>query len=396
MTVPYNLFPMETLFPMMEAEGANAPALLDAAKMWTQVREWVGETQTLLNTRAGELSPQWTDEAGRAHEEKIQRTLAELKMWGERLDAAQVPATLTTLAADVQATQAIVTGLHASYTAVAYNPLTAAAALPLQQAAATKMTELGGNFDMSMLKVVSGAGLETPGDVLPSAPGGNASAEGNSPADFIKAATSGVSFASAGLDDLQDLQSLGSALGGSGDAGSALPPAHSGGLSLAGLSPDLPAALSAAGGSLGPLPGPGAGGAPAVSGLPGLAGASTAASLLPAARPVTGKRAPGLAGEVQAGWAETPAAAAAPGAAGPMMPGLGQGMSSGTLRPGSSESPTGRSGSARKPAKRTEGVPSALRGRAGAGDPAGFTLSARRRPDESGPPLDEDLWSATH
>lgn len=400
MTVAYNMVPMEIMMPMIAAEHANIPVLTDAAKMWTEVREWVDATQRELNTRAGQLSPQWTDDAGREHEEKIQRTLAELKMWGERLDAAQVPATLTTLASDIQNTFQVVSGLNATYVTVAYNPLTAAAAVPLQQAAGTKMTELGGHFDMSMLKVVSGAGLETPGDVLPSSPKAAASTQGNSPADFIKAATSGINFASAGLDDLQDLQSLGSSAGGgtgTADVSGSLP-AGSSGLSLAGLAPNLTAAMPVAGSSLGVLPP--AGSAPVPTGLSSFAGASATAGLMPLAKPVAGKRTPSLAGEARPGVAETPATAkSTTGTAPPMMSsGLGQGTA-GTLRPSSAESPTGPSGSRRKPTTGTDGVPTTLRGRSGNGDPTDFTLGRRKHTGETESGslqlLDEDLWSAT-
>jgi hypothetical protein len=375
--IPYNLLPIEMHMAMITAEQANVPVLIDAAKMWTEVRGWIESATTELNTRVGELSPHWTDEAGRAHEEKAQRSLAELKMWGERIDAAQPVETLTTLASAIPEALQTVTGFYESYVAAISNPFTAWAALGFQQAAGTRMTALGAQFDMSMFKVVAASGIQSPGDLMPS-PKEGAPVEGNSPADFIKAAEAGMSA----LTELEGLaESVG--VGGSSGADLSLPDPSglldqtgSSGLSLAGMAPTLTAPSPLSGASLGGLA-PGSGMPPVPMGTLGAFGAAGGMAGIPTvAKPVAGKRAPTLASEVQPGTA-TPAAAKSAGSAmPPMMPPQGGQGTAGTLRPGSSEHPTGRSGGGRRPAAAgADGVPTKLRGRSGTSNPdTGFTL----------------------
>ncbi|HET6287822.1 MAG TPA: hypothetical protein VFG15_13870 [Amycolatopsis sp.] len=394
MAVPYHLLPIEMHMAMITAEQANVPVLTDAAKMWTEVRAWIESARAELHTRAGELAPDWQDEGGREHEEKVQRQLAELKFWGDRIDAAQPAETLTTLAAAIPEALQVVTGFYESYLAALSTPLTAWAAPGFQQLAGTRMTALGGQFDMSMLKVVAASGIQSPGELTPT---GGTAAEGNSPADFINAAK-------AGMEALTEVQGLAESLGGGGGGGTvgevSLPeiPDQTGtsGVSLAGVTA-APATVS-------PLPSlggitPGAGTPPVpVGGLGGLGIASGLAGI-PAAKPVAGKRAPGLASEIQPGTASPSTAKAASSPMSPMMPPHGGGQNTaGTLRPGSSEQPTGRSGASRRQASGgSDGVPVKLRGRAANGNPdTGFTLARGRRPGEpesgSVQMLDEDLW----
>ncbi|HVV09006.1 hypothetical protein [Amycolatopsis sp.] len=393
MVVPYNFLPVELMWPMIEAQHSKVPELTDAARMWTQVRQWIEDTSTQLNTRVGELAPQWTDEAGREHEAKAQRTLSELKMWGERLDAARIPDGLNALAGTVEATYVTMQGINAAYNAAKLNPAAWPTLPGLQQAAGTAMTALGGQFDTSMLQVVSGSGLGSPGDVLPEGP--QPAKDGNSPADFIKAATSGVNAASAGMDTLSALQDLGSSVTGT-DLSSALAQpgsvsAGSTGPTLAGLAPSL---TPVAGLSLGSLPS--AGTPPVPSGMFGWAGgaAGAAAGLMPAARPVAGKRAPSLASEPEPGRAEESATKPSTGAMAPMMPRTGT-NTAGTLHPGSVE-PGSRSSSGRKSASGTDGVPATLRGRSRTEEAGEFTLARRRGEDDTDSGsvqlLDEDLW----
>ncbi|MFD6070663.1 hypothetical protein [Amycolatopsis lurida] len=393
MAVPYNLLPIEMHMAMITAEQANVPVLTDAAKMWTEVRAWIESARAELHTRAGELAPDWQDEAGREHEEKVQRTLAELKFWGDRIDAAQPAETLTTLAAAIPEALQVVTGLYESYRAALSSPLTAWAAPGFQQLAGTRMTALGGQFDMSMLKVVAASGIQSPADLMPT---GVTAAEGNSPADFINAAK-------AGMEALTEVQGLAESLGvgGGGTGGEISLPeipdqTGSSGVSLAGLAA-VPATVS-------PLPSPagitpGAGAPPVPAG--GLGGIGIASGLagIPAAKPAAGKRAPSLASEIQPGNASPSTAKAASSPMSPMMPPHGGGQTAaGTLRPGSSDQSTGRSGASRRQASGgSDGVPVKLRGRAANGNPdAGFSLARGRRQGEpesgSVQMLDEDLW----
>ena len=404
MAVPYNFLPIEMHVAMSTAELANVPVLMDAAKMWTEVRAWIESARVELHTKAHNLTPHWKDDVGRALEEKFQRSLAELKMWGERIDASQVVGTLTTLASAIPQAHQTVLGLHQSYVAALSNPFTAPSAPAFQQASGAAMTALGGQFDMSMLKVCTAAGIKSPADLIPGSEGGAAGSSADA-ASAIEAATQAMTA-------LQSLSSAGSELanmaggGGPGGPGDLGGPngleGLSGGPSLAGLIPDLGPVVSA-------LPAnavPGAGGAPLSGGAPvpmgtlGVSGLGGGAGLSPLAKPVA-KRAPSTAGaEVRPGTLSPSGAngTASPGSMPPPMmpPQAGNHTTAGTLRPGAAEHPTGRSRKAHRAAEGTEGVPTELRGRSGTGDPTfGFT-QRRRGTGEAGSMqlLDEDLWQA--
>ncbi|MFI5564041.1 hypothetical protein ACIA2T_32540 [Amycolatopsis japonica] len=396
MAVPYNLLPIEAHLAMITAEQANVAVLTDAARMWTESRAWIESASTELHTRVGELSPTWQDDAGRAHEERAQRSLAELQFWGERIDLAQPAETLTTLASGIQETMQEVSLLHSQYMAAIANPLTAWAAPLIQQASGARMTALGAQFDMSMLKVVSASGIQQPDHMMPETP--QASTEGNSPADFIKAAE-------AGMNALSEVQGLAESLGvggGSGGTGSdvSVPeiPGYDGasGVSLAGLAP-LPTAAGAVS-ALGGLPG-GSGAPPVPTGLLGGIGVAAGTGLPVAAKPIGTKKAPSLASEIQPGAAGSSSTKATTGPMSPMAPPHAGGQNTAsTLRPSSSDQPVGRNGSGRRASSGgSDGVPAKLRGRAANGNPdAGFTLARDRRPGESESGsvqmLDEDLW----
>ncbi|MEV7551832.1 hypothetical protein AB0N89_19590 [Amycolatopsis sp. NPDC089917] len=407
--IPYNMLPIEMHVEMVNAENGNISVLNDAARMWTQVREWIGAAQVELHTRVAELSPQWTDENGRAMEEKTQRTLAELKMWGERIDAAQPAAALTTLAAAIPAAAAAVAGFHESYLAVVGLPFGAglAAAAGFQQLSATAMNALAADFDLSIGQVVAASGVRNPAEVLPAQ---QVSAEGNSPADVIKAAT-------AGMTTLQELQDLSSSLTSGGTGGSAGLDASAlgqnvpgwsggGGPSLAGLTSTLPPVTTGLPAGL-----PGAGlppvsGAPVASGLGLLGAVGAGTGGLPMAKSAVAKRAtaqniaegaPTAAGTNTG----TTGKSATGGGTPPMMPpGGGQSAPPGTLQPGSANQPTGRAGLSRKTAEGTEGVPAELRGRSGGGDQA-FGLRQPKRPrtgeseSTSVQLLDQEMWHPT-
>ncbi|EMD26321.1 hypothetical protein [Amycolatopsis azurea] len=384
MAVPYNLLPIEAHLAMITAEQANIAVLTDAARMWTESRAWIENASAELHTRVGELSPTWQDDAGRAHEEKAQRSLAELKFWGERIDLAQPAETLTTLAGGIQETMQEVSLLHSQYMAAMSSPLTAWAAPLIQQASGARMTALGAQFDMSMLKVVSASGIQQPDHMMPEMP--QPAAEGNSPADFIKAAE-------AGMNALSELQGLAESAGVGGGSGGTLPegslpniPGYDGssGVSLAGLAP-LPTAAGAvpALGGLGGLPG-GSGAPPVPTGLLGGIGVASGMAGLPvAAKPIGTKKAPSLASEIQPGAASPSTAKAAATPMSPMSsPHTGAQNTASTLRPSSGDQPTGRNGSAKRASSgKSDGVPAKLRGRAANTPEAGFTLARGRRPD---------------
>lgn len=399
MPVVYNGLPIEMHVAMSTAELANVPVLMDAAKMWTEVRAWIESARVELHTKAHNLMPHWQDDVGRELEEKFQRTLAELQMWGERIDASQVTGTLTTLASAIPPAQQTVQGLYESYVAALSNPYTAGSAPAFQQASGAAMTALGGQFDMSMLNVATAAGIKSPADLVS---GSERGAAGSSPD-----AASAIEAATQAMTALQSLTSAGSELadmvggGGLGDPGGPHGlEGRSGGPSLAGLTPDLSPVASA-------LPAnavPGVGGAPLSGGAPvpmgtlGASGLGGGAGLSPLAKPVA-KRAPDRAGaEVRPGTLSPSGAngTASPGMMPPPMmpPHAGNHTTAGTLRPGAAEQPTVRSHKAHRAADGTEGVPTELRGRSGTGDPTfGFT-QRRQGTGEAGSLqlLDEDLW----
>ncbi|GAA0219086.1 hypothetical protein GCM10010492_16250 [Saccharothrix mutabilis subsp. mutabilis] len=358
MAVPYNALPIEAHVAMITAEQANVPVLADAARMWTEVRTWIESARVELHTRAQDLAPHWTDEAGRAMEEKFQRSDAELKMWGERIDASRVTETLTTLAAAIPETLQTVTALYEGYLAALSNPFTAGLAVAFQQAAGTRMTALGGQFDMSMLTVCAASGIKSPGDVLPELP--------QVSKEDLEAATAVLGAATS----LQGLAS--SAVGSSGSLPDvSLPELPSTDFSLAGVTtPPAPTAPTG-------LPTGGGGGAPALSGGPLLGVPATSATGLPLARP-TGKRPEPTTTGIKAGTASgTPMMP-------PMMP-PHAGQQNGALKPSTSDGRTARSRTTRRTAEATDGVPQTLRGRSGDTPPPAA-------PTYSGQPLDEELW----
>ena len=403
MTVPYNLLPIEAHLAMITAQQPSAQVLTDAAQMWTEVREWIEAARTELNSRAATLTQGWTDDAGRTLETKFQRTLAELKMWGERIDASQVVSNLTTLAGAIPEALQEVTGLYQTYLALLSNPFTAPAAAGCQVLSGARMTALGAHFDTSMLTVCAAAGVSSPADLVP----GLKDVQGPSASDLAKSAEAATSALSA-------LQSLGSSLTGGGSTPdlSALTSGLTGdGGGAAGSLPDLsglggPSLAAAAPTatlpdltSLGGVGGAGlsGGGVPPVpsTALGGFGTLGAANGLPSLVRPGTVKKAPALAGEVEPGTATSGGGVS--GGGGVMPPMAGQGTP-GTLRPRAAGQPsaTGRSGSGRRASTESDGVAPTLRGRAGSGDHTSFTLPRGRAAAETDTGsvqlLDEELW----
>jgi len=392
--IPYNLLPIETHMAMITAELANVPVLQHAAQMWTEARGWMETAQAELRSRTGNLSPEWTDDAGRALSEKLQRSQAELQTWGERIDTAGVSANLTTLAAAIPEAHAEISGLYQAYLAAISNPFTAGAAVAIQQASGARMTALGAQFDSAMLTVCAAAGAANPAELVP---GLNTSTPNVSMSDLTKTATDATNALSA-------LQGLESSLTGSGS--SADLSGLSSAVSNAGLTtPDLSSLTSGTGPSLAGLTGTATmpslsggdfgigalsgGSAPIAATSTGSVGGLGGAGAFSLPMMSAGRAAQQSASEeVQSGNAvgAVPMGGAPHGGAG--------GGSLAGLRPGAAEAPA-QSGRGRRAAAESDGVLSALRGRSGTGD-QGFTLPRAAQPGEtelhSVELLDEELW----
>jgi hypothetical protein len=395
--IPYNLLPIETHMAMITAELANVPVLQEAARMWTEARGWMDTAQAELRTRTGNLSPEWTDDAGRALSEKLQRSQAELQTWGERIDSSGVAANLTTLASAIPEAHAEVSGLYQSYLAAISNPFTAGAAVAIQQASGARMSALGAQFDSSMLTVAAAAGAANPAELVP---GLNASTPNVSMSDLTKTATD----ATAALSAVQGLESSLTG-GGSGassadlaglnnavsNAGSNLAGLTSGlGPSLAGLTgtPTLPTLPGGGGLGIGALSG---GAAPvAATSLPGGALGGVSAMSMPMMSTARPTQQSSASEEIQPGNA----VGAVPMGGGVPHGGAGGGSVS-PLRPGTAEGPGNATGRGRRAAAESDGVLSALRGRSGTGE-QGFTLPSTATPGETNlhsvELLDEELW----
>ncbi|QUQ67161.1 hypothetical protein [Kutzneria sp. CA-103260] len=394
--IPYNLLPIETHLAMITAELANVPVLQEAARMWTEARGWMDTAQAELRTRTGNLTPEWTDDAGRALSEKLQRSQAELQMWGERIDTSAVSANLTTLASAIPEAHAEVSGLYQAYLAAIANPLTAGAAVAIQQASGARMSALGAQFDSSMLTVCAAAGAANPAELVP---GLNTSTPKVSMADLTKTATDATDALSAvqGLESsltgggsASDLSGLSNAVSNAGNGLTTpdLSSLTSGvGPSLAGLTgaTTMPA-LPDGGFGIGALSG---GSAPVAATSPGSVSALGGASAMSLPMMPSGRTARQSASEeVQPGNAVGAVPMGAPHA------GTGGGGLA-ALRPGTAEGPGNQSGRGRPAAAESDGVLSALRGRSGAGE-QGFTLPRTAQSGEPDPHsvelLDEELW----
>ncbi|WP_436501618.1 hypothetical protein [Actinokineospora sp. HUAS TT18] len=363
--IPYGAIPIEAHLAMISAEQANVPVLADAARMWTEVRAWIEQARLELHTRAYELLPQWPDEAGREFEGKVERTLAELQMWGQRIDASQVIETLTTLSTAIPPVFQAVTGLYQGYMAALSNPFTAPAAPGFQQAAGAAMTALGAHFDGAMLKVCTAAGIQSPADVIP---------------DFN--AEDAATALDTAKDALSSLSSLTSAMGTGADM------LTGGGPSLAGLTPVAPttgAELSGVNNLTG-LGGAGGGG-----GIGAVGSRWPVATGLTAARPTpaVGARPTVAGGTPLARSAGTAASRAGTGS--PMMPPMAGGAgAAGRPKQANDDRSRNRARKA-KPQPTPHGVPANLRGRSGKSDP---TLNRRQSQDEDPSSIDllDEQW----
>ncbi len=407
---PYGVLPMEVIVGCITQTQACVPVLTEKSKMWKEARGWVEDAKVELQTRANNLAPDWTDDAGRAFEEKTKQSLADLTMWGQRIDDSKVSETLASLAATLPQTQGIVMGLYGEYLGLISNPFTAPLAIEVQQKAGACLSALGSRFDTAMLSMCAAAGIANPADLLPGFPEITGSA-----ADAVKTADAAVNL----LTEVQSLtESLGSGSGASlpdssglldGWTGSQPPPASIPGTSSAGSGPTLaglaPNALAPGNFAGAPLGGLSGGGLPptGLASLPpmplGTLGAAGGLGGIPGApRAGMGKRATTSAMEITPGGTVGPAGAASPAGGGMMPPGAQQHSSgaAGAVRPGAAEHPHERSGEDRRPALGTDGVMAALRGRAVDAEGNGFTMPGHRRVAESDTGslqlLEDDTW----
>ncbi|QXV62316.1 hypothetical protein [Amycolatopsis sp. TNS106] len=395
---------MEVMVGCITQTQACVPVLMQKSTMWKEARAWVEEAKVELQTRANDLAPDWTDDAGRAFEEKTKLSLADLTMWGQRIDDSQVSEKLASLAAALPEAQGIVLGMAAEYEAMMLS-LNFPGAFGVQQKAGVFLSGLGTRFDTTMLSMCAAAGIANPADLLPGFPQVTGSA-----ADAVKTADAAMNL-------LTEVQSLSESLG--GGAGGKLPdssglldgwngseaPSASGlassagnGPTLAGLAPNALASGNLPGAPLSALSGGGlpSSGLGALPPIPlGTLGAAGGLGGVPAAsRAGSGKRALGSMAEIPPGGTIGSAKGAGGGMMPPGMPQHAAGTA-GTVRPGAAEHPHERSEEAPRPASGADGVVAALRGRAVDGDGTGFTIPGHRRAESdtgSLQLLEDDTW----
>ncbi|GAB3728278.1 hypothetical protein GCM10027598_48590 [Amycolatopsis oliviviridis] len=401
---PYGVLPMEVLVGCITQTQACIPVLTEKSMMWKEARAWVEEAKVELQTRANNLAPDWTDDAGRAFAEKTKVSLADLTLWGQRIDDSQVSEKLASLAAALPGAETTVLGLAAEYEACVLT-LNFPAAFGVQQQAGAFLSGLGNQFDMTMLSMCAAAGIANPADLVPGFPQVTGSA-----ADAVKTADAAVNL-------LTEVQSLTESLGVGGGStsgssglldgwnGSEVPSASNPGGTSAGGGPTLaglaPSALAS--GGLAPSGGLSGGGLPStgLASLPPMPmrtlGAAGGLGGIPAAsRAGSGKRVTGPVAEIPPGGTLGSAKATGGGMMPPGMPQHAAGAAGGTVRPGAAEHPQERSGDDRRPASGTDGVMAALRGRAVEADGNGFTMPGHRRVAESDTGslqlLEDDTW----
>lgn len=395
MAVPYNALPIETHLAMVTAQEAQIPVILSAAQMWTEVRAWITAAETELHTKSAQMMPHWPDDVGRALEEKVQATLASLKMWGERIDLSNVIPLLGTLAGAISPVAATVASLSASYAAAMSNPYSAPSAIAFQQSSGAAMTALGVQIDLVILATAAASGVGNPSELIrgqdavegvadgaQTAAGAATQAAGSDPMAMVGQIGGQVaqvaSTATQAASGLISSVGLGDLLAGQNGSGSSSMPGvltGAGGPSLAGLVPTGPEM------AVNPVASAGGGSTPGMPiGLGGLAGGGSGSTVQQMASPVAGTKVPGTEGAPTLQSAVLSPTSSGTGSAGgmaPMMPphGVGAGGSTGTIRPGSGDKPAGGSPNA-APAKRAHGVPAELRGRSVNSDP---TVNRSRR-----------------
>ncbi|RKR91897.1 hypothetical protein BDK92_6325 [Micromonospora pisi] len=444
---------MYTLYGQAEAQLQHSDQLRRSQAGWAAIQVGLRDTEELLRRGAGEVGPEWQDQAGDLYAQRMQRSSATVQAWQQTLVSANVGPTLTALADRVDTTfdgvsqrktqfDALVAQLGqvaAGPTAVAAVEAVIARLRVLVEEAAQLLQQLDQAF-ATAAQQIGGASNGTPwdGPQAGAAAGGTAGAAGAEPAAAANAAAAGGTGSTAGPGSAADAApagGTGGATAASGGAGTA--PGLAGGVpglaggvpGLAGVSAPSPVGVTPGGlptipsvstppmPTLPPLVPPGAAlgsGSPGAyragrfgAGVPPLVGAAGTAGggAIPRAGKVVGGVAP-LAGAQP----PTPPATNGPGTAGtgtgtgrmmpPMMmpPAGGGGGAAHTPR---AATPDNRDGGHRnRPLRAVPGVPPRLRGRSGtlAGTPAFLGGAGRptdRRdsdPDRTPELLDEELW----
>ncbi|WP_330186381.1 hypothetical protein KZZ52_18685 [Dactylosporangium sp. AC04546] len=356
---------MEAIVAAINAELPRAAWAEGAASAFTEASAWIWATVQQWSTRQGELDPEWVDTNGQEHTVKIQQAVASLTGWGERLDGAQMPATLTEVAGAIRATHATITAnIYPRYLAAISNPLTWGIAAECVAEATAALTALTATQTRAMFQFASSVG-QLPNDLVAGATDAAtnavadaatavkvvAAAEGNSPEDFIAVADAGVDLVDAGLGVVQKGVDLVGGLSLAGAPSAALPDAASG-LSLGALSPTANPVVPGGLGGFGGL---------------GWAGAAGGNGLMSVANPVVGRWAPVLAAEARPGVLTPAAVKPTGGSLPPVVPPMVGQHAAGTLRPGSGPGHHGavRSVTGRRAAAAGDGVPAKLRGRSG-------------------------------
>lgn len=432
---------MDLLYRQAQAQLAHKGHLASSQQGWRAMQTGLQQAGDLLLRSAGEVAPEWADEAGEAYTMRMRRSAAAVRDWHAALASADIPGALSTLASAIDTRVAEVSRIKqefdqqvAALAAVPNGP----GALAAVEKIIARLRALVAQARQELLALdqaftdaaqrVSGAPGGTAWDgpagdggpaTMAAAPGGAApggAAAGGAAAGGAAGGAGGAGGAAAG-----------GAAGGAAGAG-AVPGPAGGGPGLAGvgapapptlppggLSPTIPPVAPPPGPSVPPLLPPvapvgAAGGAlarryggavPPVAGttIPRASRPVTGAAPLAAAPPPAPPAPSGSAGGTTGTSTNT-----VPGRIVPpmMMSGLAAAAGAGTgtgPKPGTPDRAGG--GHRNRPLRAVPGVPPRLRGRAGtlAGTPAflaGGQRPTNRREEnparDPGQLLDEELW----
>lgn len=413
---------IEKQLAYIRAENAGHPArLMRASAMWKGLHAQLSTVAQNLHSGSATLSPQWRDSVGILMGDRVDRTVASLNEWIDKI-ATQPATALEDLARAIQTTLGQVEAIYARYlqelrTLATYSMATEADVAALKaryaQEAGQVMDKLAEQFATTAQAVAGSLGGEYDGPLSSGGPSGGATSSGAAQAGAPAGAPAGG--AAGGAPAGAGASPAGAAPAGAMPAGAAQGGAvpSGAGPSLAGLgSPTIPPSIppssipplspslpSAGGGSIGlpPLATPTAGlggirgpvsaGGAAVPSIPRVA--NPGATTIPAAVPNAPVVPTGLAGSSSG----SPSGAGRFGGVPPMVPpmGAGVGSNSGQPKPGNGKGTEATKG---KPQRGTPGVPAKLRGSAPERAGSAVPRSSRRRDDEPTTIelLDEEVW----
>lgn len=425
---------MDELYRRSEAQVAHRDQLVNSQRGWETVQTGLQGTAELLDAKAGEIAPQWQDEAGDLYGQRLRRSAASVQTWAQTLAQAQIGPALTTLAGQIDTTVDGVRQIKVTFDALVTQlaalsgaPATAATSAQVAQLVAqlqalvAQARQLIDQLDQAFAQAAQQVAAAPAGTAWdgPSGDGSGgaaaattAAADGSAAAADASGAVADASGAAAATDAAGDTGGAVNAGGASGAATGTGGAAAVGGAARAGTGGGAP---SLAGGAapapvvppagLPPIPPVAATPPPVVPGLAplvpalGSAGVRTGGAGRGVAGAVVGATVAGGAARIpQAGRAAVaatpPTAATAPeapavsgGAASTTGSGTGRGVvppmmvpplaggTGGAPKPGTPGDPRGRQQS-RSPSA-VPGVPPKLRGRAGtAPDARGFFAAA--------------------